>query len=247
MSKDLYWTHEKVRAVAKKCKNRTIFKKKYSGAYKYSIKHGIYNELFKHLGGIKPNGYWTKEKCKEEALRFQTRQEFRKISPTASSKVRKMGWDKELCSHMEKKKTPKDYWTVIKILKEAKNYNTRSEFKNKSSSAYRAALKLGILERVCKHMISTAVIFSNNRTKWIKSACMKEARKYNSLKEFIRSSPVAYGKALEKGWIDEIGSHLTRSGNRYKRGIYIYEFKDKSVYVGLTRNFSGLLTSGPDL
>jgi hypothetical protein len=49
----------------------------------------------------KPNGYWTKEKCHEEAVKFTYRHEFEKNSKSAYSIAIKNKWIDDICSHME--------------------------------------------------------------------------------------------------------------------------------------------------
>jgi predicted GIY-YIG superfamily endonuclease len=48
----------------------------------------------------KPNGYWTKERCVEEALKYKKRSEFHKKSQGAYFSARKNGWLDEICLHM---------------------------------------------------------------------------------------------------------------------------------------------------
>ena len=47
----------------------------------------------------KPKGYWSYENVKEEALRFKSRNEFRKNSLGAYSIAHKNGWLDAVCSH----------------------------------------------------------------------------------------------------------------------------------------------------
>ena len=48
----------------------------------------------------KPYGYWTKERCKEESLKYSNRKEFKMLSKSAYAIVQRNGWSNELCSHM---------------------------------------------------------------------------------------------------------------------------------------------------
>lgn len=57
----------------------------------------------------------------------------------------------EVCSHM-KEKHQEIKWDIKSLKKEALSYNTRSEFQNKSQSAYITAYVNGILDEVCSHM-----------------------------------------------------------------------------------------------
>ena len=47
-----------------------------------------------------PNGYWTKEKCKEEALKFSLRSDFKNMSAVAYRKCIDNRWLEELTTHM---------------------------------------------------------------------------------------------------------------------------------------------------
>ena len=51
----------------------------------------------------KPIGYWTKERCKEETLKYNTRSEFQKGSESAYQAARKNGWLDDICKHMPRK------------------------------------------------------------------------------------------------------------------------------------------------
>lgn len=70
---------------------------------------------------------------------------------------------------------------------------------------------------------------------WTKERCQKEALKYKTRMEF-KSSSSAYDVACRNGWIKDICGHMERSGSRYLRRIYVFEFPDKTFYVGLTGN-----------
>jgi hypothetical protein len=88
----------------------------------------------------KPVGYWTKEKCQEEALKYKTKKEFQKNS-SAYGISAKNKWINEVCSHMLEIKKPKNYWTKEKCQKEALKYRTKNEFKDNSLSCYTKCLR----------------------------------------------------------------------------------------------------------
>lgn len=54
--------------------------------------------------GRKPMGYWTKEKCHKEALKYNTRGEFNEKSKGAYLFAYRNNWLDDICSHM---KSPK--------------------------------------------------------------------------------------------------------------------------------------------
>lgn len=48
----------------------------------------------------KVRGYWTIDKVREEALKFNKRSDFQKCSLSAYSIAHKNGWLDDVCSHM---------------------------------------------------------------------------------------------------------------------------------------------------
>ncbi len=75
-----------------------------------------------------------------------------------------------------------------------------------------------------------------NRGYWTKERCLKEAVKYKLRSMFKANSGGAYNASIKNGWLDEICSHMSVVGNRFMRLVYVYEFDDGAVYVGLTYN-----------
>ena len=57
----------------------------------------VYVEYFLYIVDVKDSkikfwGYWTKENCKEESLKYKNRFEFKKVSGGAYHSSRKNGW-----------------------------------------------------------------------------------------------------------------------------------------------------------
>ena len=167
-----YWTKEKCLKVAKKCKNKKEFRKKYISAYSAAHKNKWIKECCKHMiENRNPANYWTKEKCIIDASRFKTKSEWRINSPTARSVATKNKWIKECCKHMAFIKHPNNYWTKKRCIKEALKYKTKTIFSIKNVSAYGSALRNNWIDECCKHMevlgnsykrMIYAVVFSNN-------------------------------------------------------------------------------------
>lgn len=79
------------------------------------------------------------------------------------------------------------------------------------------------------------------REVYSKEDCSKAASQCTTRSEFEKKYPGEYIKALKKGWLDEICTHMPMVGNWYFRCIYAYVFvveKKKFVYVGLTSNLN---------
>ena len=181
----------------------------------------------------KPNGYWTKEKCKEDALKYNGRTEWIKSSRSAYVPAMRNGWIDECCGHMLPPQKPKGYWTKEKCKEDALKYNSKIKWVTNSSSAYGFASRNGWFDECCGHMLPP----QKPNGYWTKEKCKEDALKYNTKTEWGKSSGGAYNSVCKNGWIDECCGHMKIVGNLYKRMIYIFYVK-REVYVGLTCNFN---------
>lgn len=226
-----YWNNKQNCAeVAALCSSRTEFQQKYATAYGRSLKNGWIDEICEHMKGRPiPCGYWTKEKCRLEALRYTNRTDFSKQSNGAYTAALKKGWLDEICKHMVVKWQFK--WDKESCRAEALKYTNRSDFHKYAVGAWTAACEKGWLDEICKHMIVKW------HPKWDKESCHQEALKYTNRKEFQKHASGAWAAASKNDWLDEICSHMEVLGNLFKRCIYSFEFSDNYVYVGLTDNF----------
>lgn len=98
-----------------------------------------------------PYVYWTHEMIYKEALKYNSKDEFRKNSRNAYCTAKKRGILKEIQSHME---VVKIEWTNEMLSKEAAKYLTLGEFQRKHPVAYTISLRRGILYRISGHMES---------------------------------------------------------------------------------------------
>ena len=115
----LKWTKERCQEEALKYKHRNEFQKNSGSAYNSSRSNSWLNEICKHMIETKkPNGYWTKEKCHEEALKYETIKDFQKNSIKACKYAWIMNIMTEICSHMLKYRKKKGHWTKEKCHEE---------------------------------------------------------------------------------------------------------------------------------
>lgn len=95
------WTKSECEIEASKYKTRNEFAKRSRNAYQASIKNGWLDEISSHMVSPYKLSYWTKETCREEALKYKTRRQFMLNSRVAYNKSIKNGWLNEICSHMK--------------------------------------------------------------------------------------------------------------------------------------------------
>jgi predicted GIY-YIG superfamily endonuclease len=95
------------------------------------------------LGG--DSSIWIEDKCVNEALKYKTRTEFKKMSGGAYQFARKHGFLEKCCSHMKYQQLPNGYWKNNKeiCVLEAKKYTKISNFKINSGGAHTAVIKNG--------------------------------------------------------------------------------------------------------
>jgi hypothetical protein len=147
------WTKERCKEEALKYSNRTDFRKGSYCAYNWSRKNSWLDDICKHMKLVYlPDGYWTKEKCKEDALKYKTRQEFKSRSSASYSIMNMNGWSNEICSHMNYMQLPNGYWTKEQCHQDALKYEYKHQFQKNSKSAYSIACKNGWIDEICMHM-----------------------------------------------------------------------------------------------
>lgn len=94
-----------------------------------------------------PKGYWKdKENMMNEARKYSTKEEFQKGNIYAFLAAHKYGYIDDMEWMVKLKEHKNGYWTYDHIKDEALKYNTKSEFFRGNQTAYRAALRLGIID-----------------------------------------------------------------------------------------------------
>ena len=176
--------------------------------------------------------YWTKERCKEVAIQFNTKSEFMKNYLGAYESCLNNNWLGEVCEHMLVIQRPSGYWTYENCKEEALKYTTMNDFRHNGKGAYNAAHKNKWTKEITSHMIKT----QKPTGYWTYENCKNEALKYKNKSEFIKMSGGAYESSRDNKWLDEICSHMKILGNLLLRLVYAYEFSDNYVYIGLTCN-----------
>lgn len=166
---------------------------------------------------------YTIEHLAETAKKYNSKNEFRKNATaeySASYRYNKKnpGFIDEICSHMKTEKELRSKYiknTKEVLLKEAKKYNTRNEFRTKNSKMYKALLKLdkkekGLMDKACSHMKT----YSDIRKTPLK-VFRQKALECETKTEFRNKYPSLYKRALEisrttkrKNFMKDICSHM---------------------------------------
>ena len=97
------WTLALLKKEAAKYNARKKFALGASGAWDAATRMGVMDDVCAHMtGGRTVNGFWTKERCAAEALKFAHRTEWRNspASYTAYQTANRRGWLDWCCAHM---------------------------------------------------------------------------------------------------------------------------------------------------
>ena len=126
------------------------------------------------------------------------------------------------------------YWTKEKCQEVSIECENRNQFNKKYRSAYNSAYRNNWLDEICNHMTYENHLHDNY---WNKEKCQEVSLRYQTRSDFCKKYKTAYNKSLKYGWLDEICSHMKICGNSHHRLIYLFEFNDNNVYIGLTYNY----------
>lgn len=226
------YTDDEIEQEARKYLNQSDFAKGSPRHYNAFKKRKLQNK-FREFLPLK-NKRWTDDMLQQEALKYNTMVDFLKNSGSAYKTAYDRGILDKITQHIPKIKK----WTYEEALEDAKKYETLADFA-KNSKAYHQSRENGWIEDFKK--------FLDHSITWSKEMAAEEASKYSTKRDFKEKSPKAYSAAHRNGWIEEITKHMDVLGDKFNRMVYVYEFPDKHVYVGLTfdkmrRNYSHLDT-----
>lgn len=196
-----YWTFEKCMESASHFLKSGDWFKNDSGAYTAAIEKKWFDECTKHMIKVrKSNGFWTLEKCKESALKYDTKKEWRINDNKALNAALINGWYDECTKHMTELHNS---WTKKKCVESALKYGNKTEWLKNDANAYSAAKNNNWFEECVSHMKKLTGF-------WTLEKCKESALKYNTIKEWLKNESGAYHKARNNGWIDECCTHMTR-------------------------------------
>ena len=224
-----FWTEEMLVSKALRHNTRTDFRKNEPSAYECARIRGLLDNICGHmistdilLSKPRPKSVkWTLEKLTEEALKHNTKSEFKAAGNGAYQAARKRKLLNLICSHMV---CNKKIWTEEEIYEAALLFNTRQDFKKGNHKAYEQAHRKGIINKVCKHMKLTTRISNMERELF---DAIKEV--YIEAKTLYDHKVKIQGKSHIKRFEIDIFVRSLMKGIEFD-GIYYHSF------AGLRRN-----------
>ena len=101
---------------------------------------------------------------------------------------------------MKKRRLPKWYWKNREnMMREARKYSTKDEFKKGNLTAFLAAYRYGYIQE----MFWLVTQKHHKRGYWDYEHIEEEALKYETKTDFFKGNQTAYKKALEMGIIND--------------------------------------------
>ena len=187
------WTFEKAYKIAQAFQTVNEMCEEYEYLYRISKARG-WLEKFDWFRGqeirIEKATKWTEEVCREEALKYTSRKEFRRMCEGAYNKAKEMGW-LESYDWLAYNKLLKE-WDYESCKKEAMKYHNRNEFGKHSHGAYKRSLKEGWLDDFFPQPLRRVLDYKT---------CKQLAAKYNSVSDLLANDKSLYGTLLKKGWL----------------------------------------------
>ena len=144
----------------------------------------------------KPCGYYTQEKCFEEASKYKTKKDFRAAVPSAYYAAQRHGWLKDYTWFIRPDMAQK--WTKEACYNEAKKYKTIKDFRDNNENCFMSAWRKGwVREYTWLEKSNGGYII------WTQETCYNEAKKYTTMHDFRTNSVGAYSAASKHKWLKE--------------------------------------------
>jgi len=204
-----YWTKERCIESAKHFLVQTNWTKAVPGAFKSAYTQGWLPEATAHMH---KKTRWTLELCQEEARQFSRKTDWSKGGSGGYPAALKNGWLEDCCGHMHRGRTPKEFWTKETCIEDASRHTTSAAWFKFNRTAWQVAKENGWLDEC---VVSGPKKYKN-AVGWTKDACIENARKFATRKQWRYAEQAAYYAAKKNGWLEEC-SHIAACGPSTKR------------------------------
>jgi len=202
----LKWTEEAILEDAKKYTNVMVWANTPKSGYPAASAAGILEKATAHMERqMKAPGSWTKDEVIEYSIQFTSVTEWHKNDSKSYAAATRMGLlnDPDVAGHFNKGMVVNKKWTKEKVLADAKNFSSKSEWKKNSGSAYKASKSDDYFDKATAHMKTP-----EKTRKWTQETILLDAKKYKSRSEWKRFSPGAVNASRKLGFFDQAVKHM---------------------------------------
>ena len=185
------------------------------------------------------NGYWTYDRCLEEAKKYSTKADFMEGSTEAYKKSLKEKWFKDYTWLKNRKRKTK--WSYELCYNLALECRSKSEMKEKDSTAYLTALKNDWVKDYTWFLTYKELrnLSPSPHLIWTYEKCKECALSCKTLAEFRNLYPGAIAISYKKDWLKDF-DWLSKDEidiDSKKDNVYSYVFEDlNSIYIGRSIN-----------
>lgn len=223
-----YWTFDKCLESALKYKKLEEWYHNDGGALQAARRNGWYEKCTLHMDIGKNSGYWTKERCIEDAKEYNTIRDWTKNNTTPYSVARTNGWLNECTKHMTNLR-PK--LTKERCIENAKKYNSITDWIKSmgGGSEYKFAHQHDWYNDCISHM--PEYIHPKALTK---ERCIETSKNYTKPSDWKKYDSTTYKFACENGLLKECCSHM-KDGVKYWTKEEVIESVKKYTSYSLWR------------
>ena len=220
----LVWSKNAIIADAAKYFYLGEWKRSSPSAYRAAKKNKWVEEASQHMQRpLSHRTVWTKEKILEDALKYKSKGDWWEQSRSAYYAAKRLGIFEDVVGHMVSPEKDR-YWTRERITEEAKRFNTRGEWQQKSGSSYQSACQLGILDEASTHMER----LQHPSGYWTRERITEDAKKFNTIGEWHQQSQFAYNTARSMGILNQVTEHMKRTGGTSQPEQALFDFVKKT-------------------
>ena len=197
----MIWTKEKCYETALKYASIRDFRENDVTAYNKANRNGWLKDYTWLSRETTIHNYYNNyERCKEEALKYNSKGKFRKGCGSAYNWALKNGWLDDYTWFIDKGEAIKDTRVLINTYEHcyqvAKSCETLKEFREKHVSCYTTSCRNGWRN-------DYVWLTPAKQYKWDYKHCKEEALKYRTRKAFCKENGSAYLSSRKNGWLDE--------------------------------------------
>ena len=144
---------------------------------------------------------WNKKSVIESAQKYPNKPEWRVAESGAYASAKRNGWMKEASAHMEILNPLGKWASEETVVKEARRYETKSEWQRVSSGSYEAAKRLGCFNEAIEHMRLV-------RQSWTKEKVIASARNFKTIAGWRQKNSSAYAAAHRLKIVKQATAHM---------------------------------------
>ena len=171
---------------------------------------------------------WTLEALFKEALKYNSRGEFRQKSPSAYTVAHRDDVMEQICAHMQLHRRRK---TNEEIQQDALKCRSKKEFYKKYRQSYAAAHRLRIIDKVCAHMPKRVNQSGQNgpNFKYTNERLTEIASRYENRAAFRKANDGAYQIARNRGILEQICAHMPKHIDQSGKNNPSFKYTDENM------------------